>query len=158
MAGASLSREHPSDQQCEHCTLWFSKTGIHNHEAHCPVSELPDGVTVVREDGLAVEDERDDRAPDTSEEVADTDDASPIPLAPDTPNEEGAVVLPDGGSVEDVPNFDDLQENADEDDGEQDEATCPHCGSGFGMTPEEAAEHLAGETGTCGDCGGEVQA
>ncbi|MWG36947.1 hypothetical protein [Halomarina oriensis] len=182
MAGGSCSKEHPTDRQCPKCGLWYSLKGIDSHKRNC--SRVPDGFVMVPQHALPDGFDPSDALADaeTPELLADgeehaerpmgdgatpngsnpsPDGSNPSPEPVETPS--GEVVLPDGGEVQDLPDFSDLEEDdVDEDDQDDaadvDEATCPHCGDGFGMTPEEAAEQLAGEPGTCSDCGGEVQA
>jgi hypothetical protein len=38
MAGGSEKKENPTDQQCEHCGLWFSKRGHYSHTRNCPAN------------------------------------------------------------------------------------------------------------------------
>lgn len=42
MAGGSISKEKPTDQQCRSCSLWYDSRGIERHESNCDGSRPDD--------------------------------------------------------------------------------------------------------------------
>jgi len=39
MNGKTPEDADEKDQECEHCGMWFTPQGIHNHERNCPLKE-----------------------------------------------------------------------------------------------------------------------
>lgn len=69
-----LERESPTDQQCKHCGLYFSKEGIHNHQRFCWLIDVDTRVQPL-EDGVA-EKLEEEQAPESAES---SEDAMPSP-------------------------------------------------------------------------------
>ncbi len=42
MAGGSIKKEKPTDQQCSKCSLWYDSRGIDRHEKECDGSRPDD--------------------------------------------------------------------------------------------------------------------
>ncbi|WP_233510257.1 hypothetical protein [Haloferax sp. Atlit-4N] len=121
MSGGTYEPQSATDQQCEHCGLYFRAQGIHNHETSCYLQDhdtmiqpLDDPVSVRETESGTQDESADTEVPDTQPEVeAVTDGGNPALDAPDPV--EG--VATDGGEPQDP--------------------ECPDCGSDrYGIVDE----------------------
>jgi DNA-directed RNA polymerase subunit RPC12/RpoP len=150
----SVDPERRTDQQCEHCGLWFARRGIHKHEETCPLRDKPvmcqPLASEVADEEASTEDEIDVEA-DTSESA---DDVEPSTGSFDPDDSEPAEpAVTDGGSAAAPPTFDTL-ERGEEDDTGPETLDCPHCGADTG---EPEMNLTPGKRYRCTDCGKSVR-
>jgi len=149
VSGGSSQPEEPTDQQCQHCGTWWAFNGHPPHERNCDWAEYPNTLAPLTDataeailagdvednedefDGFkAVESDRDSLADAKTEVVEAVEEAGSEGLDPEgsTPTTDARA---DGG-VEAVAPPEPDDPGPDEDD---DEATCPSCGSADWFDP-----------------------
>jgi hypothetical protein len=150
-----------TDQQCEHCGLWFSIQGITNHEPNCQLEGI-DAMVQPLEDTTPIDDHQGDTDVEDAPDAGATPEAVEIDEDPDpepdpTPEQDGAdpvETVTDGGNPAlDAPDPVDVDHDRDDDQDDVDEDdhvdTCPHC--------EEEIENwddlTPGKPYRCGSCG-----
>jgi len=113
-----------TDQQCEHCGLWFSDRGIRAHEMHCFLAGRDERIVADQTGGGPPEDAPDQNAPPSPEGVGDTPSPERVTDGGETGlGLEGPPETPaddSGGTFEEV----DI-----DDQGGVDEDCCPQCDS-----------------------------
>lgn len=162
MKGGTVEPQKSTDQPCEHCGLWFSSNGIHNHERNCPLKDKDVMVQPVDdvEAGVAGDTHESDPlsadAPDG--EVPGTEQESPaLDTSADTSSVEDEVATDGSGLGLDGPpvvDQEDVEDEPDVDESDPSTLNCPHCESDTGATPDELEE---GKTYRCTDCGEEMR-
>jgi hypothetical protein len=74
MSKGSEEKEHPYDQQCPHCNLWYRKRGIESHKANC---DEKDSSNETKEADTEVAEETDimpeEKEPEETEETEESD-------------------------------------------------------------------------------------
>lgn len=157
MKGGTLEPENPRDQQCEHCGLYFSAQGVHNHQRSCPlehidarVQPLDDPVEARTTESSTQDESPDDEVPDTEPTVSGAESSSPEPEP---------VPATDGGEnpALDAPEPQPRERTQSDERSGKDEETetldCPACGTDTGATEDDVE---AGKTYRCSDCRGKV--
>jgi hypothetical protein len=152
MSGWSAEPSDITDQQCEHCHLYFTAQGIHNHEASCPL-EGEDVVFTSPGDSA-------DRAPGTeSADILDSADGEVQGTQDSAPETAESVVATDGGTpglgLDGPPTPQQAVEDA-VDDAEASETgcdpnalECPLCGADAGLSADDLEP---GKTYRCTEC------
>lgn len=122
----------PTDQQCDHCRLFFGKRGHPPHEANCPLKGtnlvVAPAEQVERPDALDAEPEPVEIGPD------------PDGSAPTATGETGELAVSDGGETTEVLDPPEPEETDEGDEG--DEEACPNCGSEEWFDPDDLPDEV----------------
>ncbi|AUV82072.1 hypothetical protein C2R22_10775 [Salinigranum rubrum] len=154
MKGGTLEPENPREQQCEHCGLYFSAQGVHNHQRSCPLEHIDARVQPLDDpvEARTTEPSTQEESPDV--EVTDTEpdvSGAESPLPDPEPATDGGNPAFDGPEPE---ARESVQGGGESDAGEEpDTLDCPACGADTGASEDDVK---AGKTYRCTECRGKV--